>query len=103
VVHSCGERQVYLIWTFLRPSLFTDGPNPSLHQAVEELLTTRPELKDRIVPLHTAKPAPGPMASLDNTVAKQNLGLQEFISWKQTLSDTVDSLLALEKRWSSPA
>jgi hypothetical protein len=72
---------------------------PSLRQAVEELLATRPELKDRLAPLNTAKPPPGPMASFDTTVAKQNLGLHEFVSWKQTLSDTADSLLALEKRW----
>jgi nucleoside-diphosphate-sugar epimerase len=70
-------------------------------EAVEELLATRPELKDRLVPLNTAKPPPGPLASLDTTVAKQNLGLPDFITWQQTLSDTVDSLLVLEKKWSS--
>jgi hypothetical protein len=41
------------------------------------------------------------LASLDTTVAKQNLGLPDFITWQQTLSDTVDSLLVLEKKWSS--
>jgi nucleoside-diphosphate-sugar epimerase len=71
--------------------------------AVEELLETRPELKDRLIPLSTAKPPPGPMASIDTTIAKEYLGLKEFNGWKQTLSDTVDSLLALENKWNSMA
>jgi len=69
--------------------------------AVEELLATHPELKDRLVPLKEAKSPQGPIALIDTTVAKQDLGLPEFIDWKKTLSDTVDSLLALEKKWSS--
>lgn len=41
------------------------------------------------------------MASIDTTVAKEVLGLKEFITWQQSLSDTVDSLLELEKKWNS--
>lgn len=39
------------------------------------------------------------MASIDTTVAKEELGLKEFITWQKTLLDTVDSLLELEKKW----
>ena len=39
------------------------------------------------------------MASLDTTVAREELGLKEFIPWQTTLLDSVDSLLELEKRW----
>ena len=72
-------------------------------KAVEYLLKTRPELKDRLVPLSTARPPKGPMASIDTTVAKEELGLKEFITWQTTLLDTVDSLLELEKRWANAA
>lgn len=73
------------------------------NQAAEELRKARPELTDRLVPLNIAKPPPGPIASLDVTVAKQKLGLPSFITWKQTLLDAVDSLLALEEKWNSSA
>lgn len=66
---------------------------------MEYLLEARPALKDRLVPLSTAKPPKGSMASIDTTVAKEELGLKEFITWQKTLLDTVDSLLELEKKW----
>ncbi|KAF7975471.1 hypothetical protein HWV62_9501 [Athelia sp. TMB] len=71
--------------------------------AVEELYATRPELKDRLVPLNSGNPAPGPAARISTRVAREKLGLKEFIGWKTSLSDTVDSILELEKKWAVPS
>lgn len=74
-----------------------------ISQAVEELYATRPDLKARLVPLNTGNPAPANVASINTRVAKEKLGLKEFITWQKSLSDTVDSLLELEKKWKSSA
>ncbi|KZP19370.1 NAD(P)-binding protein [Athelia psychrophila] len=70
-------------------------------EATEELYATRPELKDRLVPLNSGNPAPGPVVRISTRVAREKLGLTEFIGWKKSLSDTVDSILELEKKWKS--
>jgi len=72
-------------------------------QAVDELRKTRPELRERLVPEGTGKPAPAEIATLSTRVAAEKLGMKEFIGWKQSLNDTVDSLLDLEKKWAASA
>ncbi|KZP19338.1 NAD(P)-binding protein [Athelia psychrophila] len=72
-------------------------------QAVDELNATRPELRSRLVPQGTGNVAPNTMATVSTRVAAEKLGLKEFIGWKQSLSDTVDSLLELEKKWNAAA
>ncbi|KZP19348.1 NAD(P)-binding protein [Athelia psychrophila] len=72
-------------------------------QAVEELNATRPELRSRLVPQGTGNAARSTMATISTRVAAETLGLKEFIGWKQSLSDTVDSLLELEKKWNAAA
>ncbi|KZP19343.1 NAD(P)-binding protein [Athelia psychrophila] len=72
-------------------------------QAVDELNATRPELRSRLVPQGTGNPAPSTMATVSTRAAAEKLGLKEFIGWKQSLSDTVDSLLELEKKWNAAA
>lgn len=63
------------------------------------LLKTRPELTDRLVALNPGNTPPGPIAALSTKVARENLGIQDYITWEKSLVDTVDSLLALEKKW----
>lgn len=79
------------------------GGGFTLAQAVQYLYDTRPELRDRLVPLNTGKPAPAIMATVSTRVAAEKLGLKTFIGWQKSLADTVDSLLELEKKWAAAA
>ena len=65
----------------------------------EHLLKTKPELRDRIIPLDTVPPLPGPLGSLDTTRAKEILGCTEYIPMEKTFEDAVDDILMLEKLW----
>ena len=67
--------------------------------AIAHIEKVHPGLKDRL-----SEPAkntgPAPKSNLDTSRAKEVLGL-EFIDWHKTVEDTVDSLLILEKDWTS--
>lgn len=65
--------------------------------AVEYLRATRPELASRLP--NTSKAVKSPSAGADVRRAATVLGLTEYIDWKKTVDDTVDSLLAVEKEW----
>lgn len=65
----------------------------------EHLLKVKPELRDRIIPLDTVPPLPGPLGSLDTTRAKGVLGFTEYIPMEKTFEDAVDDILMLEKLW----
>ncbi|KAF7975457.1 hypothetical protein HWV62_9473 [Athelia sp. TMB] len=72
-------------------------------QAVEYLHATRPELRDRLVPVGTGNAAPSTVSTVSTRAAEEKLGIKSFIGWKQSLDDTVDSLLELEKKWNASA
>lgn len=65
--------------------------------AVEHLRATRPELAGRLP--DTSKVIKRPVGKVDVSKAATILGLTEYIDWKKTVDDTVDSLLAVEREW----
>jgi len=85
-----GEQRRILLW----------GSSFTWKQAVQHLASVRPELKGRLV--DGGEPEmeeEQPTARLDNSQAKELLGLNEFIGWKQTVEDTVDTILKREHTW----
>ena len=70
----------------------------SFRDAAIFIAEARPELKGRLTLNADSFPLVG-KTLIDNTRAKEVLGIKEFIPWKQTLLDTVDDLLKLEKEW----
>ena len=68
-------------------------------QAVEYIIEQRPELKGRIVDPTKAPPYDS-YRTTDNNL-QEILHFGEFIPWQQTVLDTVDALLKVEKDWAS--
>ncbi|KAI9508891.1 NAD-P-binding protein [Russula earlei] len=81
----------------LRPSEFvwTD--------AIELLARARPELKERLPVVTGDEPPVGPFCTLDDSAARDVLGLNTYIKWEDTVLDTVDDLLRVEKELASAA
>lgn len=73
------------------------GPMFWWKDAVELLYETRPAYRDR---LSDASEATDHAAtSIDNSRAREALGLTEFIDWKDTVQDTADALIEVLKAW----
>ncbi len=65
--------------------------------AIEFIAEARPELKGRL-PAITGKEAPlPPVAILDTSVTENILGLKNYVKWQDTVLDTIDDLLRVEK------
>jgi len=65
--------------------------------AIEVIAEARPELKGRL-PAITGKEAPlPPVAILDTSVTENILGLKNYVKWQDTVLDTIDDLLRVEK------
>ena len=76
------------------------GPGEILWvDAVKTLLAERPAIKDRLPTLENAPPLPGTLSKIDTTRAREVLGLTEYVGRDETLLETVDTLLELEKTW----
>ncbi|RPD52972.1 NAD-P-binding protein [Lentinus tigrinus ALCF2SS1-7] len=76
------------------------GPGALLNdEAVKILQAERPALKDRLPTLENAPALPGPLSTIDTTRAKEVLGLKAYKGAKDTLLETVDALLEVEKTW----
>jgi len=75
------------------------GPNFTWKDAADYLAATRPELKARLP--DTSEVIDHPIATVDTSLAQEILGFGEFIDWKKTVDDTVDSLLEVERQWSA--
>ena len=58
-----------------------------------------PELKDRLPTLENAPALPGPISRTDTTRAREVLGIKEYVGLKETLDETIPSLLEVEKSW----
>ncbi|KAG6843879.1 hypothetical protein H0H87_012095 [Tephrocybe sp. NHM501043] len=68
--------------------------------AVKYLHEARPQLKNRIPSLTTEfMPLPGVPTTIDATRAKVVLNMDSYYNWKETLGDTIESLLEAEKTW----
>ena len=65
--------------------------------AVELLAEKRPQLKDRLPVISGKEPPVGPFATLDTSKTVSELGMKNFVKWQDTVLDTVDAQLRLEK------
>jgi nucleoside-diphosphate-sugar epimerase len=66
-------------------------------EAVALLAEKRPELKERL-PVVTGKEPPlGPAAKLDTSNTENVLGMKNFVKWQDTVLDTIDDQLRIEK------
>ena len=71
--------------------------------AIEVIAEARPELKGRL-PAITGKEAPlPPVAILDTSVTENILGLKNYVKWQDTVLDTIDDLLRVEKEVAAAA
>jgi len=66
-------------------------------EAVEFLAQTRPELKGRLPIITGNEPPLELFAALDTSTTESVLGLKDYIKWQDTILDTVDDLLRVEK------
>lgn len=73
--------------------------NWSWRDAVEHLAESRPELKPRLSDISRLEKQEA--AKLDSSFAEEVLGFKEYIDWRKTIDDMVDSVLAIEKIWES--
>ena len=65
--------------------------------AVALLAEKRPELKERL-PVVTGKEPPlGPVAKLDTSKTESGLGMKDYVKWQDTVLDTIDDQLRVEK------
>ncbi|KAH8998426.1 NAD-P-binding protein [Lactarius akahatsu] len=65
--------------------------------AVELLAEKRPELKERLPVITGNEPPIGPVATVDTSKTESELGMKNYIKWQDTVLDTIDDLLRVEK------
>jgi len=72
-------------------------------QAVEFVAEAHPELRERLVDANTAPQFPVDKLPVDLKRVEDVTGVKvdSYHTWKETVLDTIDSLLALEKGWVS--
>ncbi|SCV68368.1 BQ2448_489 [Microbotryum intermedium] len=72
-------------------------------EAILHLEKVRPDLASRLPKLpkeeDRADLKAGPLAKLDCSPAKELLGIDRFKTWQETLEETIDRLVELEKQW----
>jgi nucleoside-diphosphate-sugar epimerase len=66
-------------------------------EAVEFLAQARPELKGRLPVITGKEPPYPPFSTLDTSATQAILGLKSCIKWQDTVLDTIDDLLRVEK------
>ncbi|KAF8583083.1 NAD(P)-binding protein [Ramaria rubella] len=84
-----GQRRRILLW----------GGSFSWTQAAKHIADVRPELKSRMVDHGAIIVEELPAAALNVGMAKDVIGITEFIGWKRTVEDAVDSMLKKEVLW----
>ena len=72
-------------------------------EAVEFIAQARPELKGRLPVITGKEPAVEPYAVLDTSATEKILGIKDYVKWQQTVLDTIDDLLRLEKELAGAA
>jgi nucleoside-diphosphate-sugar epimerase len=65
--------------------------------AIELLAEKRPELKERLPVITGTEPPVGPFATFDTSKTESVLGMKNFVEWQDSILDTVDDLLRVEK------
>lgn len=73
----------------------------NLKVALELIAKERPELKDRLIdlakiPAYTHNIIPVDLKRVDEVLGVK---VESYFSWQDTILDTVNSLIALEKEW----
>ncbi|KAH9991296.1 NAD-P-binding protein [Russula vinacea] len=66
-------------------------------EAIEFLGQARPELKGRLPVITGKEPAVPPFATMDTSATEAILGLKDYVKWQDTVLDTIDDLLRVEK------
>ena len=66
-------------------------------EAVELLAQARPELKDRLPVVTGKERAVLPRSRFDTSATETILGLKSYVKWQDTVLDTIDDLLRVEK------
>ena len=69
-------------------------------EAVELLAEKRPELRERLPVIKTGSSDLGQVATLDTSKTESVLGMKNYVKWQDTVLDTVDDLLRVEKELS---
>ena len=72
-------------------------------EAVELIAQARPELKERLPVVTGKEPEVAPFAKLDTSTTETVLGLKSYIKWQDTVLNTVDDLLRIEKELAAAA
>jgi nucleoside-diphosphate-sugar epimerase len=66
-------------------------------EAIEFIAQARPELKGRLPVITGKEPPVPPFAILDTSATEKILGLGNYVKWQDTVLDTIDDLLRVEK------
>jgi nucleoside-diphosphate-sugar epimerase len=66
-------------------------------EAIEFIAHARPELKGRLPVITGKEPVLPPSITLDTSVTGTILGQKNFVKWQDTVLDTIDDLLRIEK------
>ena len=66
-------------------------------EAIEFLGQARPELKGRLPVITGKEPAVPPFATMDTSATEAILGLKDYVKWQDTVLDTIDDLVRVEK------
>jgi len=82
-----------------RKRLLVTGEGFLWKDAVEHLLAVRPELRGRLPDPSEARKVLEEASTMDVSRAREVLGLDEYIDWRKTVEDSVDSLLGIEGGW----
>ena len=80
------------------PKRFIVSPNTfTWKEAVEFLAQARPELKGRLPVITGKEPPVPPFATFDTSATETILGIKNYVKWQDTVLDTIDDLLRVEK------
>jgi len=66
-------------------------------EAIELIAQARPELKGRLPVITGKERAVPPSATLDTSATAAVLGLKNYVKWQDTVLDTIDDQLRIEK------
>jgi nucleoside-diphosphate-sugar epimerase len=72
-------------------------------EAIEFIAQARPELKGRLPVITGEEPPVPPFAILDTSATENVLGLKNYVKWQDTVLDTIDDLLRVEKELAAAA
>ena len=72
-------------------------------EAAEFVAQARPELKGRLPVITGKEPPAPPFARFDTSATENILGLRNYVKWQDTVLDTIDDLLRVEKELAAGA